>query len=151
MLKKHFGFKLHILWKYAIKANFLISLAAAAKSRQLCPTLCDPIDGRPPGSPIPAVLQARTLEWVVISKGKWEKRLSVEGDQRNGLSNNEMVRGEGRYLSQREEGQEVNIKNIIFSGMDQENSERSSSKMYWFLSVMWVFVYICCCCSTLKL
>ena len=54
----------------------------------------------------------------------------MEGDQRNGLSNNEMVRGEGRYLSQREEGQEVNIKNIIFSGMDQENSERSSSKMY---------------------
>ena len=67
MLKKHFGFKLHILRKYAIKANFLISLAAAAKSRQLCPILCDPIDGSPPGSPIPAVLQARTLEWVAIS------------------------------------------------------------------------------------
>ena len=41
--------------------------AAAAKSIQLCPTLCDPIDGSPPGSPIPGILQARTLEWVAIS------------------------------------------------------------------------------------
>ena len=40
---------------------------AAAKSRQSCLTLCDPIDGSPPGSPIPGVLQARTLEWVAIS------------------------------------------------------------------------------------
>ena len=39
--------------------------AAAAKSFQSCPTLCDPIDGRPPGSPIPGILQARTLEWVI--------------------------------------------------------------------------------------
>ena len=42
-------------------------LAAAAKSLQWCPTLCDPIDGSPPGSPVPGILQARTLEWVVIS------------------------------------------------------------------------------------
>ena len=41
--------------------------AAAAKSRQLCPTLCDPIEGTPPGSPVPGILQARTLEWVAIS------------------------------------------------------------------------------------
>ena len=41
--------------------------AAAAKSLQSCPTLCDPIDSRPPGSPVPGVLQARTLEWVAIS------------------------------------------------------------------------------------
>ena len=43
------------------------SKSAAAKSRQSCPTLCDPIDGSPPGSPIPGILQARTLEWVAIS------------------------------------------------------------------------------------
>ena len=43
------------------------SAAAAAKSLQLCPTLCDPIDGSPPGSAIPGILQARTLEWVAIS------------------------------------------------------------------------------------
>ena len=42
-----------------------MTLAAAAKSLQSCPTLCDPID--PPGSPIPGILQARTLEWVAIS------------------------------------------------------------------------------------
>ena len=41
--------------------------ATAAKSLQLCPTLCDLIDGSPPGSPVPGILQARTLEWVAIS------------------------------------------------------------------------------------
>ena len=41
--------------------------AAAAKSLQSCPTLCDPIDGSPPGSPVPGILEARTLEWVAIS------------------------------------------------------------------------------------
>ena len=44
-----------------------LDAAAAAKSRQSCPILCDPIDGSPPGSPIPGILQARTLEWVAIS------------------------------------------------------------------------------------
>ena len=41
--------------------------AAAAKSLQSCPTLCDPIDGSPPGSPVPGILQVRTLEWVAVS------------------------------------------------------------------------------------
>ena len=41
--------------------------AAAAKSLQSCPTLCNPIDGSPPGSPIPGILQARTLQWAAIS------------------------------------------------------------------------------------
>ena len=47
--------------------------AAAAKSLQSCLTLCDPRDGNPPGSPIPGILQARTLEWVAIafSEGAW--------------------------------------------------------------------------------
>ena len=45
----------------------LVSAAAAAKSLQSCPTLCDPIDGSPPGSSVPRILQARTLEWVAIS------------------------------------------------------------------------------------
>ena len=43
------------------------SAVVAAKLLQLCPTLCDPIDGSPPGFPVPGILQARTLEWVVIS------------------------------------------------------------------------------------
>ena len=47
-----------------LKANVA---AAAAKSLQSCPTMCDPIDGSPPGSPFPGILQARTLEWVAIS------------------------------------------------------------------------------------
>ena len=41
--------------------------AAAAKSLQSCPTPCDPVAGSPPGSPVPGILQARTLEWVAIS------------------------------------------------------------------------------------
>ena len=45
----------------------LSEVAAAAKSLQSCPTLCDHIDGSPPGSPVPGILQARTLEWVAIS------------------------------------------------------------------------------------
>ena len=52
--------------------------AAAAKSRQSCPTLCDPINGSPPGSPVPGILQARVLEWVAIafsmSDTNWYKR-----------------------------------------------------------------------------
>ena len=42
----------------------LAAAAASAKSLQSCPTLCDPIDGSPPGSPVPGILQARTLEWL---------------------------------------------------------------------------------------
>ena len=52
------------------KPNFLMDAAAAAKSLQLCPTLCDPIDDSPPGSSVPGILQARTLEWVAISYSK---------------------------------------------------------------------------------
>ena len=60
-----------IRWTFVSKVMSLLfnmlSAAAAAKSLQLCPTLCDPIDGSPPGSPIPEILQARILEWVAIS------------------------------------------------------------------------------------
>ena len=45
----------------------LLTAAAAAKSLQSCPTLCDPIHGSPPCSPVPGILQARVLEWVAIS------------------------------------------------------------------------------------
>ena len=53
--------------------------AAAAKSLQLCPTLCNPIDGSPLGSPVPGVLQARTLEWVAISfSNAWKWKVKVK-------------------------------------------------------------------------
>jgi len=60
-------------WKYGLTLrlfhahSFVAAAAAAAKSLQSCPTLWDPIDGSPPGSPIPGILQARTLEWAAIS------------------------------------------------------------------------------------
>ena len=53
--------------------------AAAAESHQLCPTLCDPIDGSPPGSPVPGIIQARTLEWVAISfSNAWSWKVKVK-------------------------------------------------------------------------
>ena len=64
--------------EYTIQSNLSIQCnsyqaaasAAAAKLLQSCPTLCDPIDGSPPGSPVPGILQTRTLEWVAISFSK---------------------------------------------------------------------------------
>ena len=56
----------------------IYTIAAAAKSLQSCPTLRDPIDGSPTGSPVPGILQARTLEWVAISfsnAGKWKVKM----------------------------------------------------------------------------
>ena len=54
--------------------NMLSAAAAAAKSLQSCPTLCDPIDSSPPGYPIPGILQSRTLGWVAISFSNAGKR-----------------------------------------------------------------------------
>ena len=61
-------------------AGLLLAVAAAAAaSLQSCPTLCDPIDGSPPGSPIPGILQARTLEWVAISfSSAWKWKVKVK-------------------------------------------------------------------------
>ena len=59
--------------------QLLIAAAAAANSLQSCPTLCDPIDSSPPGSPIPGILQARTLEWVAISfSNAWKWKVKVK-------------------------------------------------------------------------
>ena len=56
-----------------------INAAAAAKSLQSCPTLCDPIDGSPPDSPVPGILQARTLEWVAMSfSNAWKWKVKVK-------------------------------------------------------------------------
>ena len=53
---------------HSLTSSSTVSVAAAAaKSLQLCPTLCDPIDGSLPGSAVPGILQARTLEWVAVS------------------------------------------------------------------------------------
>ena len=62
--------------RYIHKQN---TTAAAAKSLQSCPTLCDPIEGSPPGSPIPGILQARTLEWGAISfSNAWKWKVKVK-------------------------------------------------------------------------
>ena len=68
----------------------LLCTLAAAKSLQLCPTLCDPRDGNPPGCPVPGILQARTLEWVAISfssawKWKWGRSVVSDCSRPHGL------------------------------------------------------------------
>ena len=71
--------------------------AAAAKSLQSCPTLCDPIDSSPPGSPVPGVLQARTLAWVAISfssawKWKWSRSVVSNSLRPHGLQPTRLLR-----------------------------------------------------------
>ena len=64
----------------------IVRYAATAKSLQSCPTLCDAIDGSPPGSPVPGILQARTLEWVAISfSNSWKWRVKGKSLSRGRL------------------------------------------------------------------
>ena len=68
-------------WGCKESRHNLVTAAAAAKSLQSCPTLCDPTDGSPPGSPVPGILQARTPECVAISfSNAWKWSLSVMSD-----------------------------------------------------------------------
>ena len=92
---------LSILWVRKWKLGFILSpippATAAAKSLQSCPTLCDTIDGSPPGSPVPGILQARTLEWVVISfsnawKWKWSHSVVSDSEWPHGLQPTRLLR-----------------------------------------------------------
>ena len=79
--------KISYKWTYLQNRNRLMDIErrlmgtkreAAAESLQSCPILCDPIDGSPPGSPVPGILQARTLEWVAISlSNAWKWKVKV--------------------------------------------------------------------------
>ena len=63
----------------SIYSSTAAAAAAAAKSLQSCPTLCDPVDGSPPGSPVPGILQARTLEWGAIAfSNSWKWKVKVK-------------------------------------------------------------------------
>ena len=76
-LSSYLYFTLIVCWKFILKitlvnlhyhyVSFFATAVAAAKSLQSCPTLCDPIDGSPPGSPVPGIFQASILEWVAIA------------------------------------------------------------------------------------
>ena len=70
LIRNTINLQLKILYCYGERVDLklnAVAAAAAAMSLQSCPTLCYPIDGSPPGSAIPGILQARTLEWVAIS------------------------------------------------------------------------------------
>ena len=77
---------MHTFPQHAIEAK-MVTAAAAAKSLQSCPTLCDPRDGSPSGSTVPGILQARTLEWVAISfSNAWKWKVKVKSLSRVRLS-----------------------------------------------------------------
>ena len=83
-------------WAGAPQLLSLCSAVAAAKSIQSCPTLWDPIDGSPPGSPIPGILQARILEWVAISfssawKWKWNRSVVSDSYRPHGLQSTRLL------------------------------------------------------------
>ena len=68
-----------LAWRILSITLLTCDAAAAAKLLQSCPTLCDPIDGRPPGYPVPGILQARILEWVAISfSSAWKWKVKVK-------------------------------------------------------------------------
>ena len=76
-MKSRFGWGLG--WRRDARLRAFPAAVAAAKLLQSCPTLFDPIDGSPPGSPAPGILQARTLEWVAISFSKsWKWKVKVK-------------------------------------------------------------------------
>ena len=93
MFKSQFNYKEHINSLLPLSAESMVvtflyflsfllythAAATAAKLLQLCPTLCDPRDGSPPGSPVPGILQARTLEWVAVSSSNaWKWKVKVK-------------------------------------------------------------------------
>ena len=70
---------MHYMPVYVCESGSINRSAAATKLLQSCPTLCDPIDGSPPGSPVPGILQARTLEWAAISfSNAWKWKVKVK-------------------------------------------------------------------------
>ena len=74
---------LNVMVTTLINKDVLAAAAAAAKSLQSCPTLCNPIDGSPSGSPVPGILQTRTLEWVAISfSNAWKWKVKVKSFSR---------------------------------------------------------------------
>ena len=75
--------EIHLLLLYWLHQSLWLCAAAAAKSLQSCLTLCDPRDGSPPGSLVPGILQARTLEWVAISfSNAWKWKVKVKSFSR---------------------------------------------------------------------
>ena len=115
---------------------FIFRTAAAAKSLQSCLTLCDPIDGNPPGSPIPGILQAKTLEWVAISfSNAWKWKVKVKSLSRFWLFATPWTAAYQAPLSMRFSRQEywsgvplhwVIIKSFLWSLPFKLNNPRSS-------------------------
>ena len=95
-----------------VHSSFIHNNQDAAKSLQSCPTLCDPIDSSPPGSPVPGILQARTLEWGAIAFSNQDEEISIGqsmilGEWINKLSYSLILEyySDGMNMQQHEESQ----------------------------------------------
>ena len=111
-----------------------MSIAAAAKLHQSCPTLWDPIDGSPPGSPVPGILQARTLEWVAISfSNAWKWKVKVKSLSRVRLLANPWTAAYQAPLSVGFSRQEY------WSGLPTNNVMRVSGAAKW---ISHIYAYI---------
>ena len=122
--------------------------AAAAKSLQSCPTLCDPIDGSPPGSPVPGVLQARTLEWVAISslmheseKWKWSCLVVSDSSRPHGLQPTRLLHpcdfpGKGTGVGCRCLLQGIRVVSALFH--DEATSKQSLPFRKHLINICWM-------------
>ena len=134
-------------------------MPAAAKSLQSCLTLCDPIDGSPPGLPVPGILQARTLEWVAISfSNAWKWKGKVKSLSRVWLLATPWTAAHQAPLSTGFSRQEY------WSGLPLPSSTDKWMKKMWCMSTMEYYSVIkheilpfsttcifCCCCPVAKL
>ena len=116
----------HPLYCFSLKL-----LIAAAKSLQPRPTLCDPIDGRPPGSPVPGILQARILEWVAISfSNAWKWSQSEVAQSSPTLSDPMDCSPTASSVHGIFQARVLEWGAIAFSNTDWSKSERKTSKQY---------------------
>ena len=112
--------------------SFLVALtAAAAKSLQSCLTLCYPIDGSPPGSPVPGILQARTLEWVAISfSNGWKWKVKVKSLSRVQLSATPWTAAHQAPLSMGFSRQEYRSGVVAFTSLAKRDCVKNNSYGY---------------------
>ena len=117
----------------------LAAVATTAKSLQSCPTLCDPIDRSPPGSPVPGILQARTLKWVAISSSNaWKWKVKVKSLSRVRLSDPINCSPPGSSVPGIFQARVLEWGAIAFSIWEEDHRSKMSSQKYllltWFIA-----------------
>ena len=114
----------------------MLSAAAAAKSLQSCPTLCNPRDGSPSGSPVPGILQARTLEWVAISfSNAWKWKVKVKSLSRVRLFVTPWTAAYQAPPSMGFSRQEYSLEKTLMLGKIEGGRRKGRQRMRWLDSI----------------